>query len=158
MYTFRLLAEVPKCIPQLAAWHQDQWGYLNPSNSVEKRIECFNEELKSDRYFTFVAVEDGHPVGSASLVDSDMNTHPEWCPWLASVSHRNRGIGSTLVLAVMDEARRRGDGRLYLFTPDQRKLYERLGWQHISREFHAEEEVDVMDFYIPQYDTTIPKT
>ncbi len=59
---------------------------------------------------TFVALKDGKPAGSASLVNLDLSSRQELSPWLAAVyvspEHRNQGIGAALVNRVVDEARR----------------------------------------------------
>src|SRR5690606_12830155 len=87
-------------------------------------------------------------LGSASLLADDMSSHPELTPWLASVyvaeQHRGQGIGSTLVRRVMQHARDIGIKRLYLYTPDQEKLYARLGWQVLSGEQYNGTAVTIM--------------
>jgi GNAT superfamily N-acetyltransferase len=51
-------------------------------------------------------------MGSAAIIDSDMDTRPELTPWLASVfvakEFRNQGVGSRLVEHVMEEVRKAG--------------------------------------------------
>ena len=46
--------------------------------------------------------------------------------------HRNKGVASALCKAIKEEARVMGISSLYLFTPDQQGLYERLGWRAIE--------------------------
>lgn len=148
MINIKFLKDCTEHINQLAIWHQKEWNHLNPSYILENRILNLEEECKSDRFFTLVAVDGDVLLGSASLVDNDMDSHLDLSPWLASVyvnvDHRSKGIGSSLVEAVVKEAATRGEQELWLFTHDQRKLYERLGWVHISREIYKNEEVDLM--------------
>ncbi len=97
---------------------------------------------------TWVALEGEELLGSASLVSSDMETRPELKPWLASVfvspAHRRRGIGGILVQHICQEAAFRGFSQLYLYTPDQERFYQRLGWRIFEKlEFH-ETEVTLM--------------
>ena len=86
---------------------------------------------------TFVAVEDGQPLGSASLVERDLATHTHLGPWLASVyvthERRRQGIGGQLVRRVVEEAARLHFDRLYLFTLDQEPFYRELGWERLER-------------------------
>jgi N-acetylglutamate synthase-like GNAT family acetyltransferase len=133
------LADAPEHIPQIASWHHAQWGYLNPGSSLEQRI------FKMQRYLTsaaiptmFIAVEGQELLGTAALVESDMDSHPELSPWLASVyvnaDYRQQGIGAQLVKSLATAAKIQGIKTLYLFTPDQRHFYEQLGWQFMAQE------------------------
>lgn len=146
------LREAPQYIPQLAAWHHEQWSYLNPGNSLAQRIDELREHLQpAPLPRTFVATADhGLPMGSASLVAHDMDTHPELTPWLASVFvapiYRQQGIGALLVRAVMDAAGAAGIGRLWLFTPDQEAFYARLGWHTVAKEPYRGDDVTIMQF------------
>ena len=132
------LKQHPGFIPTLAAWHHAQWGELNPQKTLGARIGCLERHLgESPLPVTFVAVAEGMPIGSASLVERDLPTHPQLSPWLASVyvaaEHRRRGVGGQLVRRVMEEARRLEVETLYLFTLDQEKFYTELGWSLLER-------------------------
>lgn len=127
------LADHPEFIPVLARWHHGEWSALNPGDTVEKRIARLQRHLgRSQVPTTFVALSEGELVGSASLVEHDMDTRMEFFPWLASVyvtpEFRNRGVGSSLVQRVVEEAKVLGFRTLYLFTPDRESFYVRLGW------------------------------
>ncbi len=96
---------------------------------------------------TFIAIEKDL-LGSAAIVAHDMDTKKELSPWLASVfvssENRSRGIGTQLVLFVMNQAREAGIKTLYLFTPDKEHFYKRLGWHTISKELYRDHMVTVM--------------
>lgn len=123
----------PDWIPVLAAWHFGQWAYLDPTHDVATRIGEFLAEQPHGCPQTFVAVADGLPVGSASLLEHDLPTRKDLSPWLASVfvlpDLRRRGIASALVDSVVAHAASLGVSTLYLFTPDQTSLYAGLGWR-----------------------------
>ena len=143
------LKEHPEFIPTLAKWQHDQWAYLNPGDSVEKRISWRESEIKSDDIpQTFVAVSGSTLLGSAGLVPHDMETRMDLTPWLASVyvatEHRKQGIGSALVRHVVQEAGRRGYKTFYLFTPDQQALYAGLGWTSLERTEYHGYDVEIM--------------
>jgi GNAT superfamily N-acetyltransferase len=143
------LAAAPQYIAQLAAWHHQQWSYLNPAGTVAQRIEELRGHLAGTAVpRTFIALAGAALMGSASLVADDMDTHPELTPWLASVfvdpPYRQRGAGAALVRRVMTAAEQSGIATLSLFTPDQEQLYRRLGWHTIAKELYREAEVTIM--------------
>lgn len=143
------LTEAPEHIPIIAAWHHAQWGYLNPGGTLEARVEKMQRYLKGAAMpAMYICVDDKHPVGTAALVESDMDSHPELSPWLASVyvnpDYRNRGVGAMLVKRVVSEAKAQGLSPLYLFTPDRATFYQGLGWQFIGQESYRGGEATLM--------------
>ncbi len=147
------LAEHPHLIPTLAEWHHAEWAHLNPGDTVEARISRMQRLLVKEQVPTaFVALEGETLLGSASLIDNDMDTRKDLQPWLASVyvspEFRDRGVGSALVQRVVDEARGQGMETLYLFTPDRESLYARMGWKVIERTEYRGEQVVVMELPI----------
>lgn len=145
------IVDQPTHIPQLAQWHHDQWGHLNPASSAERRIQSLQKQnQKGVIPVTFVAVEQDAPLGSASLVVNDLTTHPHLTPWLASVyvdtPYRRRGVGGALVRRVMQEAGALGVETIYLITPDQQRFYAALGWQAWMPVEYRGENVTIMTY------------
>lgn len=71
---------------------------MRPGSTVASRAKNLESQLQRRSIpCAFVALDDGRPMGSASLVTYDMETHVEWSPWLASVFvHPDfRGRGTT---------------------------------------------------------------
>ena len=143
------LADKPEHIPTLAAWHFAQWGELNPVNDVAARIARLQTHLQKQAIpTTFIACDEDELLGSAALVTSDLDIRPKLTPWLASVfvapAARTRGVGSSLVQRVMQEARTLGVPRLYLFTLDREKFYTSLGWRLLERAIYKNHEIAIM--------------
>ena len=144
------LAVHSRVIPILATWVYDEWGHwMEPDATPETLVTTFEERtVRGQIPETFVAVQDGKPLGTASLVLHDMAARMDLSPWLAAVyvapEFRNRGIGSALVGAVMDEAKALGVQDLYLFTPDRMRFYGRLGWKVLEHRAHQGADVTVM--------------
>jgi N-acetylglutamate synthase-like GNAT family acetyltransferase len=143
------LRTAPHHIPTLAQWHHDEWSYLNPGGSIEKRIEKMRSYLGGDLIPSMLIAVDGDQVlGSAALIASDMDTKPELSPWLANVyvkfDKRGLGIGARLVQSIMDIARENNLPCIYLFTPDQEKFYEKLGWKTLTKEIYRNSAVTIM--------------
>ena len=128
------LADHPQYIPAVAHWQYEEWGHLNPGDSVQGRIERLSQHTgRPGIPTTLIAVEQDTVLGSAGLVVNDLRTHPDLTPFLASVyvapAHRRRGVATALVTQVKAAVQQLGLPVLYLITPDQQKLYARLGWQ-----------------------------
>lgn len=125
----------------IAAWHRKEWG----SDWAEQVRQATN----SDKIPTiYVAIEDGVPVGTAMLLDTDMTTHPELAPWLGGVyvapEYRKRGIAAALSSHAMHEAARMGIRQLWLYTVSARRLYEKLGWEFFKEENYLGERATIM--------------
>jgi len=135
------LADHESSLPKVAEWQHAQFGYLNPSVTIEQRTNRLRESLQRDRLPMALVAVSGHGqlLGSASILKTTL-THQHLTPWLSSVFVPNelrlKGIASALSLRAIDEALRLGFERLYLFTPHSESLYARLGWQTFERTNH----------------------
>jgi predicted N-acetyltransferase YhbS len=131
----------PKHIPTIAEWQHRQFGYLNPSGTIEQREQRLREAVAPDRLpIALVALSSEHlPVGSANIVQKTL-AHQHLTPWLSSVfvpaEHRGGGIASALSLRAVEEAARLGFAELYLFTPHNEALFARLGWRTFDHTLH----------------------
>jgi predicted N-acetyltransferase YhbS len=132
------LRERPDDVPRLAAWLKAAFSANRPHVTVaiiEARLRGVPEPGAALPR-TWVAVAGDEAVGCARLVAADHADRLDLTPWLASVyvtpAWRRRGIASGLVQTVQATARAAGYPALYLFTPDQARLYARLGFTRIG--------------------------
>ena len=143
------LTDHPQHIPMLATWHHAQWGHLNPGDTEQARVKRLRHHTgRPGIPTTLIAVEGDTLLGSASIIEKDLATHPHLTPFLASVyvapAYRGQGIASTLVSRMIDESRQMGAAQLYLITPDQQRLYARLGWSPLEQVHYRGEWVTLM--------------
>lgn len=143
------LREHPEHIVALSAWHHAEWSYLNPGKTLEDRINKMRDYLGDNKIPTMlIAIEGDDLLGSAALIESDMDTHPELTPWLANVyvreDKRGLGVGGKLVRAIMQLAKDYQLPRIYLFTPDQEAFYAKMGWTRLSHENYHNAPVTIM--------------
>jgi N-acetylglutamate synthase-like GNAT family acetyltransferase len=121
---------------------------LNPGQTLGQRIESMQAYLSEELIPSTLIARGTQLMGSAAIVQNDMDTHPEWMPWLASVyvapEFRHQGVGSRLVNSVIEAARKAGIEALYLFTPDRVAFYQGLGWQVLHEEAYRGHWVTVM--------------
>jgi N-acetylglutamate synthase-like GNAT family acetyltransferase len=143
------LADHPGAAPLLAAWHYGEWKELLPDWTLERALtELQSHTGRRQIPTTFVAVEQGQVVGSASLLADDLDGWEHLTPWVASVyvlgEWRGRGLGRLLVGRAVEEARALGVPKVYLFTAGQEGYYARLGWSEFARARHHRHEVVIM--------------
>ena len=143
------LADKKDFIAELAELHHSEWKHLNPSLTLEGRTEAISKAAGREGIPSiFVAVSGGQLVGSAALVQNDMDTKPDLSPWLAAVyvkeSFRHHGIATELVARCEAEAAHSKADTLYLYTEFASKFYEKLGWRHLERCEDKGVTVDVM--------------
>jgi GNAT superfamily N-acetyltransferase len=145
------LSDHSGALPQLAEWQHAEWGHFRPGDTLEKRTTRLWGYANGDRIpLTVVALEGDEVLGSASLIEHDMETRMELTPWLAGVfvgpEFRRRGIGATLVRRVMAEAARLKVPVLYLYTVHSEKFYAALGWTFQERTSYREQSVVIMTY------------
>ncbi|NIS83166.1 MAG: GNAT family N-acetyltransferase [Anaerolineales bacterium] len=144
------LADHIHVIPELAAFHLEFFGRFNPDMTIESRTGQLRSRVgKESIPLTLVAFEQDKPIGSACIVEHDMDNHPELTPWAASIivrsDYRRRGVGTALMKRIEVEALKLGIEKLYLFTPDMEAFYLKLDWQVIRREIYRGKEVILME-------------
>jgi GNAT superfamily N-acetyltransferase len=144
------LADSPHFLPLIVAQLHADWGSLPPWSDphvVLKRLEKACDSAPFPR--AFVAVSDqGEFLGTASIKLNELRHHPDKTHWLGEVyvpkECRGRGIGTQLIEAAANYAFQEGALSLFLYTPDQQKLYAKLGWQPVGTEIVNGEPVTVM--------------
>jgi predicted N-acetyltransferase YhbS len=132
-------------ITQVAGWFMEQWGH----DSVELWLPLLGGLMGHKALpTTFVAVDNGKLVGTASLVATGASGLPQFSPWLASVlvpsGHQGRGVCAALLRRVEAEARALGFPRLYFQTTGAVEPYERLGWRWIGSTISGSEPTKVL--------------
>lgn len=143
------LADKREFIAELAELHHAEWKHLNPSLTLEGRAKAIADAAGREGIPSiFIAISGSQLVGSAALVQNDMDTKPDLSPWLASVyvkqSFRHQGIATELITRCEDEAARSNANVWYLYTEFASRLYEKLGWRHMERCEYKGVTADVM--------------
>jgi predicted N-acetyltransferase YhbS len=143
------LADRSEFIPTLAEWHFREWAYLRPDDSVANRVRLLQERSgRRELPITFVALSGTELLGSAMLIHHEMDTHPQFTPWLAGVfvapAHRRRGIGRALAQHVLCEAAARGFYTVYLLTPGAQDFFAHLGWSIVEHTRYKDTDVTIM--------------
>jgi predicted N-acetyltransferase YhbS len=129
--TVRHLFDVPEQRLAVAELIHDEFWITVPGASAAAMAERLTRARGPEGLpLCLVALQGDEAIGTVNLVASDGDSHPEWAPWLAGMvvarGWRGQGVGSTLVLALLREARRLGIRQLY-FGTDAPGFYTRLG-------------------------------
>ncbi|HUT53135.1 MAG TPA: GNAT family N-acetyltransferase [bacterium] len=144
----RYLTDDPEAIATVAKWIYEEWGHLAPGRTLETAHVKVRQSLGPGLPLTLLCYVDGALAGTAGIDSVDMSTHPELAPWMVSVfvapARRRQGIATALCGRIREEFKKLGTRTAYLFTPDQERLYERLGWKTMSREEYRGETVTIM--------------
>lgn len=143
------LADKKDFITELAELHHMEWKHLTPSLSLEGRARLIARAAKREGIpSVFIAVAGSQLIGSAAIVQNDMEIKSDLSPWLAAVyvkkDFRNQGIATELIARCESEAARSNVDVCYLYTEHASMLYERLGWSHIKRCEYKGVMVDIM--------------
>lgn len=143
------LTDHPDQIPVLARLHHTQWQALHPDMTVTAWEQEFSRHQRDGIPATQLALDDeGRLLGSASLIEDDMEGTQPFSPWLANVlvlpDARGRGTGAALIEAIAGLARRHGCPALYLFTADRQDFYTQRGWKPLQSCRHHGQRVVIM--------------
>lgn len=116
------------------AWWRDQgFGLDHLQGLVDESL------TSAGRPMALVAHAGDTFLGTAHLIDDDLDARPHYTPWVAAVwvdeAARKAGIGSALVREAAEAAFRQGFGTVYLCAePAKAGFYEGLGWRRIERD------------------------
>jgi len=143
------LTQHPHLTEEIARWHYNEWHSLYPESSFQEFVQDLEQCLSEESVpATWVLLDSGEVIGSASVLKQDMTTNLHLSPWLANVyispEHRGKGLGSILIEQVMKQVQQTDIETLYLFTEDQACFYKRLGWRLLKQEQYSGAEVSVM--------------
>jgi GNAT superfamily N-acetyltransferase len=122
-----------------AAWRHEAFlkedGY-SLSDSRAQLTKIMNQPEGCE--VALIALIGGQIAGICLLVQHELPPAHDLSPWLASLyvapEFRRRGLGSRLIMAIEDHARRNGVARLHLYTVDMEELYVKCGWRIAERD------------------------
>ncbi len=134
------LVDAVETIPTLARLFIEEWepyyGPDGPADAANDLKECCNREVLP---VAFVALDDdGTVVGTAALKSESAGAELGVGPWLAALlvphEHRNKGVGTALVGAIENEARRLGFESIFASTDAAASIIKRRGWTELEEQ------------------------
>ena len=120
-------------------------AWWKPKGHALESIEAFTRTCLGDDPLpsALIARRGASFGGSALVIASDLDIRPQYTPWVAAVwvdaAYRGRGVGSGLVRAGAEMAKRAGFVAVHLCAmPHNHAFYERLGWTVIEADVDGE--------------------
>lgn len=130
------IADHPALAATVAGWLWHAFGRYDGRTPEDEQTAVAESVSRRGPPQTFVLLDGGVPVGTASLHDHDLDERPALTPWLAGVfvlpQARGRGGATRLVGAVEAACVDAGIPAAWLYTHTAGPLYSRLGWQAVE--------------------------
>ncbi len=154
-FTLYNLKQKPDFADIVAHWQHSECVREGLASSLPLRRGRLTRHLNSRSNIptTWVAAEDGQPLGCASLVSYHAGGRDQrWQRgdplWVSGVyvipDFRRRGLARALLARVAEEAGELGADSLWLFTRDAEAFYRHLGWQRMRETTLAGRAVTLM--------------
>ncbi|WP_323783587.1 GNAT family N-acetyltransferase [Leisingera sp.] len=137
-YQIALLFDQADAMQRLAELFIAEWtpwyGPDGKGNAEADLIGCMNRDQLP---IAVVAVsKDGQILGTAALKLESLGSEHFDGPWLAAVvvdpDFRGHGIGTSLIQAVEEQARRLGFAKIYTSTDAASSIVEKRGWKCLN--------------------------
>ena len=133
----RRLADVPQVAPFLKAWLLEEWESWYGPDGPGDIDAAYPTRADGNRLpVPLVAMDDADAVVGTICIREQTSPHAQFSPWagglLVARDRRRQGIGTALVKAAEDEARRLGVRKLYLETHAAASIVVRRGWSAVA--------------------------
>ena len=128
-------------IGELMQWREEVirhvFGMVPGEKLLKANEEYYRSHVPSGEHIAFIAEINGTNAGCGSLCLSEELPSPDnpdgRCGYLMNIyvreEYRTHGVGHAVVRKLIEEAKNRGCGKIYLeTTSDGRKLYESMGF------------------------------
>lgn len=141
----------PQAIPVLSnIWYEVLGKIWMPKIGIEEIESLYYKELNQDMPLTNIALYGEMPVGSCTL-ELNGGIRPDLEPWIGDLvvapKYQKQGIGKMLLDVTIEQAKKLGFEKIYLFTfdPEIPEYYQRLGWKKIGIDEFKSHSVIVME-------------
>ncbi len=130
------IRERPDLVPIVTGWLWAEWWKHHGFSLEQTQALVAGSVSAVGVPQAFVLLEDGLPVGTATLAASDLDERPDLTPWLAGVivvpERRGRGHVCYLLDAFEDACRAASITVAWLYTRTAERIYRRAGWETVE--------------------------
>ncbi|KYC36745.1 hypothetical protein WA1_44520 [Scytonema hofmannii PCC 7110] len=140
----------PDCIQQVATWIYTEFWADKTGYTVETFERLLRQASDAAQIpLSLLALVEGQPAGTINLIANDDEHRPHLYPWLAALfvlpQYRGCGVGTSLVRALLYEAKQLGFSEMFLGT-DQPGFYCQFGAEFYEQ---ANETLCIMRLPVP---------
>lgn len=147
------LPKDPAIIKTISEWMYNHWFKSDPTKTLAEAFETLTELAHAESTqvpLMIVALnEQGQLIGFGCITDDGIGSQSHLTPWVSGiyvdVKERNKGVGSAICRHLVEEVKRLGFKKAYLFTESQEKLYSSLGWKTLCIDQNKGMDVTVME-------------
>lgn len=142
------LSDHPEVLPTVKAWFETEWAsYYGPGGRGNAQRDLTAYANGTGLPVGVVAFLNDEICGVAALKSESIGTHSHLSPWATAAmvqrDHRGRGIGTELIRALEQEAKRRGYTQIYCGTSTATHLLERRGWRLMEKVVYDGDNVSI---------------
>jgi GNAT superfamily N-acetyltransferase len=142
------LSDHPAVLPTLKQWFETEWpSYYGPGGRGNAERDLKTYANGNTLPVGVVAFLNNEIAGVAALKSESIGTHSHLTPWAAAAmvrrDHRGRGIGTELIRALEQEAKRRGYEQIYCGTSTAMHVLESLGWRLMEQVVYDGDNVSI---------------
>ena len=129
---------------ELLAWREEVilnvFGIEPDKELIHKNEDYYRRHVEAGTHMAFIAEKDGTEAGCGSICFTEELPSPDnpsgMCGYLMNIyvrdKYREHGIGHEIVKHLLEEAKNKGCGKIYLETTAiGRSLYESLGFHDL---------------------------
>ena len=133
-----------KEIDELMRWRKEVietvFGQTPSEELMEENRRYYRRHIADDSHLAYVILYEGMEAGCGAICLTDELPSPDnpsgHCAYIMNIyvrePFREKGLGHAIVTALMEEAKKRDCGKIYLETTDVgRHLYESLGFRDL---------------------------
>lgn len=151
------LAAHPEVLPELRQWFETEWAsYYGATGPGDADHDLRSFANRGSLPVGIVAFQNGFLCGVAALKVDSIASHSHLSPWAAAglvkPSMRGKGIGTRLLAALEEEARKLGFAHIYCGTSTANSLLERFGWDLLERIVHEGDKLGIYHKSLQQGD------
>lgn len=145
------LADAPQFLEQVAAWCAEAWpSYYNDGSLEAAREYHAGTMTRTGIPCGFVALHGAQILGTISLLEADLDSHPQLYPWVGclyvSPEFRSRGVAESLLRAALGHAKTLKLPSVYAWTALAEEPLLKRGWSFLETAIFEGESISVFEF------------
>lgn len=122
----------------LSRWYHQAFSHLTDDLTLEQRRQYLNAHISGQPLpVSFVAIKNSRLLGGVCLVESDIESHVTYTPWLSRIFVREQARGQDVATALIQHAiayiKKLGYRDLYLLTEHKQSFFSRFGFYEVDK-------------------------